>query len=51
MMPLLYILISLALMPFFTSGRAPIEKVIFLLLSIGLTPLLGIPIYIYIRRH
>ena len=38
-------IISLILMPFFTSGRKMMDKIDFILICTMLTPILGIPIF------
>jgi len=44
-------IITILLLPFFTAGRPWIIKFIFLFLGVVLTPIIGIPLYLYFDRH
>lgn len=51
MIPLIFLIFTLILMPFCTVHRPPTEKLIFFLLSMCLSPIIGIPIYWFIFRR
>jgi hypothetical protein len=51
MAPFIILIVTVLLMPFFTVRRSWMEKFLFFVFSICLTPLLGIPVYWYIFRR
>ncbi len=51
MIPFIFLIITLFLMPFFTKHRPWMEKFLFFIFSMVLSPLFGIPLYWFIFRR
>lgn len=51
MAPFIIFIATVLLMPFFTKNRPWMEKFLYFVFSICLTPILGIPVYWYIFRR